>query len=73
MSEVKDLWSVILQFKRSRSFRVRVGLLGVATATAVFAIAPAIAPVIFIALLTAFAFRTALGGQPMFSARLLDE
>jgi hypothetical protein len=32
-----------------------------------------IAPVIVIALLTAFAFHVALGGQPMWSARLLDE
>lgn len=67
---------------------VRVGLLGIATANVIFVvafqlpisidfsswmIAPAITPLIFIALLTAFAFRTALGGQPMWSARLLDE
>lgn len=67
---------------------VRVGLLGIATAHTIFVIAfslpisvdasswmfpAAIAPLVFIALLTAFAFRTALGGQPMFSARLLKE
>ena len=67
---------------------VRVGLLGIATAQTIFVVAfqlpisidasswmfpAAITPLIFIAVLTAFAFRTALGGQPMFSARLLDE
>jgi serine/threonine protein kinase len=67
---------------------VRVGLLGIATAQTIFNIAffltPAIdapswllpstiAPILFILVLTAFAFRTALGSQPMFSARLLDE
>ncbi|MEA2325045.1 MAG: eukaryotic-like serine/threonine-protein kinase [Thermoanaerobaculia bacterium] len=67
---------------------VRVGLLGIATAQTIFGaifflpisidasswmLPSTIAPVIFVVLLTAFAFRTALGGQPMFSAKLLDE
>lgn len=67
---------------------VRVGLLGIATAHTIFVVAfqmpisvdasswmfpSAIAPLVFITLLTAFAFRTALGSQPMFSTRLLDE
>jgi len=67
---------------------VRVGLLGIGTASMIFTVAflapiafdlsswmmaAAITPVLFIALLTAFAFRTALGDQPMFSAKLLDE
>lgn len=67
---------------------VRVGLLGIATAQTIFGVAfflpiaidapswmlpSTIAPVVFVALLTAFAFRTALGDQPMFSAKLLDE
>jgi hypothetical protein len=67
---------------------VRVGLLGIATAQTVFGVVfflpvaidasswtlpSTIAPVIFVVLLTAFSVRTALGGQPMFSARLLDE
>jgi hypothetical protein len=67
---------------------VRVGLLGIATAQTIFNIAffltlaidapswllpSTIAPILFILVLTAFAFRTALGSQPMFSARLLDE
>jgi serine/threonine-protein kinase len=67
---------------------VRVGLLGVATMQIVFSAtffvtmavdAPSwmlpstVAPIVFIVLLTAFAFRTALGSQPMFSAELLDE
>jgi hypothetical protein len=67
---------------------VRVGLLGIATAQTIFNItffltlaidAPSwmlpstLAPILFILVLTAFAFRTALGGQPMFSDKLLDE
>jgi serine/threonine-protein kinase len=67
---------------------VRVGLLGIATAQTIFNItffltlaidasswmlASTVAPIVFIVLLTAFAFRTALGGQPMFSTKLLDE
>jgi serine/threonine-protein kinase len=67
---------------------VRIGLLGIVTMQIVFSAtffvtiavdAPSwmlpstIAPLVFVALLTAFAFRTALGGQPMFSAKLLDE
>jgi predicted Ser/Thr protein kinase len=67
---------------------VRVGLLGISTAQTIFNItffltlaidAPSwmlpstLAPILFIVILTAFAFRTALGGQPMFSTRLLDE
>jgi serine/threonine-protein kinase len=67
---------------------VRIGLLGIATAQTIFGavffmtisidasswmLPSTIAPVVFVALLTAFAFRTALGGQAMFSAKLLDE
>ncbi|MEA2415344.1 MAG: eukaryotic-like serine/threonine-protein kinase [Thermoanaerobaculia bacterium] len=67
---------------------VRIGLLGIATAQTIFGVVffmtisidasswmlpSTIAPLVFVALLTAFAFRTALGGQPMFSAKLLDE
>jgi serine/threonine-protein kinase len=67
---------------------VRVGLLGIATAQTVFGVAfflplsvgasswmlpITMVPILFIAFLAAFAFRTALGGQPMFSANLLDE
>jgi hypothetical protein len=67
---------------------VRVGLLGIVTAQTVFGIAfflpvsvdfsawylpSAIAPVIFIAVLTAVAFRIAIGNQPMWSGKLLDE
>jgi len=67
---------------------VRVGLMGIVTAQTVFAIGfsrpisvdvpswmlpAAITPVIFIILLTAYAFHTALGGQPMWSAKILDE
>jgi hypothetical protein len=67
---------------------VRVGLLGIVTAQTIFGAAffftvavdapswmlpSTLAPIVFIVLLTAFAFRTALGGQPIFSAKLLDE
>jgi len=67
---------------------VRVGLVGIATANIIFGVAfltpmavdlpswtmaAAITPLIFIVLLTAFAFRTAVGDQPMWSARLLEE
>ncbi|MEA2237369.1 MAG: eukaryotic-like serine/threonine-protein kinase [Thermoanaerobaculia bacterium] len=67
---------------------VRIGLLGIATAQAVFLVSfalpisvdfsawylpSAIAPVVAVVLLTAFAFRTAIGSQPMWSGRLLDE
>ncbi len=67
---------------------VRVGLLGIITAQTMFAVAftlpisvdfsawylpSAIAPAIFIAILTAFAFRTAIGNQPMWSGKLFDE
>ncbi|HXH92446.1 MAG TPA: serine/threonine-protein kinase [Thermoanaerobaculia bacterium] len=67
---------------------VRVGLLGIVTAQTIFSVAfflpmsvdfsawylpSAIAPVIFIAILTAVAFRIAIGNQPMWSGKLLDE
>jgi serine/threonine-protein kinase len=67
---------------------VRVGLLGIATAHTIFVVTftlpisvdfsawflpSAIAPVIFTLFLTAYAFHTALGGQPMWSAKILDE
>jgi hypothetical protein len=67
---------------------VRVGFLGIVTAQTIFGavffvtvavdgpswMLPSTAmPIVFVVLLTAFAFRTALGGQPMFSAKLLDE
>jgi serine/threonine-protein kinase len=67
---------------------VRAGLLSIATAHTIFIVAftlpisvdfsawflpSAIAPVVFIVLLTAYAFHTALGGQPMWSAKILDE
>jgi serine/threonine-protein kinase len=67
---------------------VRVGLLGIATAQTIFLVTftlpisvdfsawylpSAIAPVVFVVLLTAFAFRTAIGSQPMWSGRLLDD
>jgi len=67
---------------------VRVGLLGIVAAQTTFGVSfslfigldasswslpSAMTPILFIVLLTAFAFRTALGGQPMFSARLLDD
>jgi hypothetical protein len=67
---------------------VRVGLFAIVIAQTIFSVAfslltginvtswflpSAMAPILFIVLLTAFAFRTALGGQAMFSAKLLDE
>jgi hypothetical protein len=67
---------------------VRVGLLGIVTAQTIFGAAffytiaidapswmlpSTVAPIVFIVLLTAFAFRTALGSQPIFSTKLLDE
>jgi predicted Ser/Thr protein kinase len=67
---------------------VRVGLLGIVTAQTIFGaaffftvaidapswmLASTVAPIVFIVLLSAFAFRTALAGQPMFSTKLLDE
>ena len=67
---------------------VRVGLLGIVTAQTIFSVSfsllfgvngaswtlpTLIAPILFIVILTGFAFRTALGDQPMFSAKLLDE
>jgi len=67
---------------------VRVGLLGIVTAHTIFTVSfslligidvsswflpSAMAPILFIVLLTAFAFRTALGSQPMFSGKLLDD
>ncbi len=76
---INAIWTAVI---------VRVGLLGIVTAQTIFGIAfflplsvdfsawylpSAIAPVIVIAMLTAFAFRIALGSQPMWSGRLLDE
>jgi hypothetical protein len=76
---IAAIWTLVI---------VRVGLLSIATASTIFSMAffysigfdgppwmlpSTIAPVVFIALLTAFAFRTALGGQAMFSAKLLDD
>jgi len=67
---------------------VRAGLLSIATAQTIFVVTfslpisadfsawflpSAIVPVVFTILLTAFAFHTALGGQPMWSAKILDE
>jgi serine/threonine-protein kinase len=67
---------------------VRVGLLGIATAQSIFGVIfflpigidfsawylpSVIAPIVFVALLTAYAFRTALGNQPILSGRLLDD
>ena len=76
---IAAIWTLVI---------VRVGLLGIATAQTIFGtvffmtvsidasswmLPSTIAPIVFVVLLTAFAFRTALGGQPMFSAKLLDD
>jgi hypothetical protein len=67
---------------------VRAGLLAIVTAQTVFEsvffnpvsvdfsawyLPGGIVPILFVALLTAFAFRTALGNQPMWCGKLLDE
>ncbi|HEX3067404.1 MAG TPA: serine/threonine-protein kinase [Thermoanaerobaculia bacterium] len=76
---INAIWTAVI---------VRVGLLGIVTAQTIFGIAfflplsvdfsawylpSAIAPVIVIAILTVIAFRIAIGNQPMWSGRLLDE
>jgi hypothetical protein len=76
---IAAIWTVVV---------VRVGLLAIVTAQTIFAVAftlpisidfsawylpSAIAPVIFIAILTAVAFRIAIGNQPMWSGKLLDD
>jgi hypothetical protein len=67
---------------------VRVGLLSIATAQSIFGVVfflpigidfstwylpSVIAPIVVVAILTTFAFRTALGNQPILSGRLLDD
>jgi serine/threonine-protein kinase len=76
---IAAIWTVVI---------VRVGLLAIVTAQTIFAVAftlpisvdfsarylpSAIAPVIAIAILTAVAFRIAIGNQPMWSGKLLDD
>lgn len=76
---VSAIWTIVL---------VRVGLLAIIAAQTTFGIlfklpisvdfsawyiASAIVPIVFTLALTAFAFRTVIGNQPLFSARLLDD